>query len=82
MKIVFKHAAGVVLLAMLMNAGPACFAQSPATQPAAPSRAEIDAAIARGVKFLETSQTPDGFWGTGTVTVGSYRFGWGRLRCA
>src|SRR5213595_2522030 len=29
-----------------------------------------DPAVHRGVKFLEQSQQPDGFWGTGTETHG------------
>jgi hypothetical protein len=41
------------------------------TQPVDVSRKTIDAAIARGVEFLEKSQTKGGYWGTGTVTRGT-----------
>jgi hypothetical protein len=42
----------------------------PTTQPVDVSRQAIDAAIARGVEFLEKDQTKGGYWGTGTQTRG------------
>lgn len=47
------------------------FGGTSTSQPAPISREAIDAAVARGVKFLERSQTPDGCWGTGTVSIGN-----------
>jgi hypothetical protein len=41
---------------------------APTTQP---TRADISAAIDRGIKFLVKFQNPDGSWGTGTETRGS-----------
>jgi hypothetical protein len=43
----------------------------PATQPAGATAAQTTVAIARGVAFLEQDQSPDGSWGTGTVSHGS-----------
>ena len=59
-------------VALLMCLGStACFAETPTTQPTPLPRAAIDSAIARGVKFLESSQTAEGCWGTGTVSNGN-----------
>jgi hypothetical protein len=56
---------------LLIRLSTACFAETPATHPGVISRSQIDAAIARGVKFLENNQTSEGCWGTGTVSNGN-----------
>ena len=43
----------------------------PTTAPSHYTKSEIDASIARGVKFLEESQQPAGFWGKGLETRGT-----------
>src|SRR4051812_28121209 len=47
----------------------------PTSQPSAPAesvyRRPLPQAISEGVTFLVKSQTPDGSWGTGTVTRGT-----------
>ncbi len=62
--------AGVIALFLAVRPV-ACFGEVAATQPAVLSRDSIGAAIVRGVKFLESSQTAEGCWGTGTVSAGN-----------
>jgi hypothetical protein len=72
MKALIRRAVLLLHIASLMClCSTACFADAPATQPAPIPRGAMDAAIARGVKFLEASQTAEGCWGTGTVSSGN-----------
>ena len=52
-------------------ASPPSVSAGPSTRPAVPKPADVDEAIARGVRYLVQSQNPDGSWGTGTETRGT-----------
>ena len=67
----FTSLNALILLSFLIPCPLARGQNPPTTQPTRYSGEEIDRAIARGVKFLEKDQQPDGSWGTGRETHGT-----------